>query len=67
MDFIRDDGRIYEVSHKDTQQRLVESSMFRRVSETNVSDLRKYASDLGITSYSSLKRDELIKALKEGG
>ena len=67
MEFIREDGRIYDVSHKDTQDRLKKSERFKKLDNVTVEDLKDYAKKRNITGYSSMTRAELITALKEGG
>ena len=66
MEFIRDDGRVYNPKHRDTIKRLVESDRFRKMEDCTVEVLKAYARARDITGHSSMTRAELIEALKEG-
>jgi len=66
MEFIREDGRIYDVEHKDTQNRLKKDDKFNLIDNVTVEDLKNYARERKITGYSSMTRAELITALKWG-
>jgi len=66
MEFIREDGRIYEVMHKDTQKRLSKTDRFKNVENVTVEELKNYCKKRDITGYSSMTRAELITTLKEG-
>ena len=64
MDFIREDGIIYEITYPDTQKRLMQSDKFRLVDKVTVEELKEVCKDREITGYSQMRRDELIQALK---
>ena len=66
MEFIRDDGRIYNPQHKDTIKRLVKSDKFKKLEDITVEQLKNYAKSRELTGYSTLNRDDLISLLKEG-
>lgn len=67
MEFIRDDGRIYNPNYKDTVKRLIKSEKFEKVEDVTVDELKDYAKLRGLTGYSTLNRNDLISLLKEGG
>ena len=67
MEFIRDDGRIYNPNYKDTVKRLIKSEKFKKVEDVTVDELKDYAKLRGLTGYSTLNRNDLISLLKEGG
>ena len=66
MEFIRDDGRIYNPNYKDTVKRLIKSEKFEKLSDITVDQLKNYAKLRGLTGYSNLNRDDLIDLLEEG-
>ena len=67
MEFIRDDGRIYNPNYKDTVKRLIKSEKFEKVEDVTVDELKDYAKLRGLTGYSTLNRNDLISLLKESG
>lgn len=67
MKFIRQDGRIYEVTHADTIRRLKGDGKFKEVEDITVEQLKQYAKQRGLTGYSALGREELINRLEGGG
>ena len=67
MEFIRDDGRIYNPNYKDTVKRLIKSEKFKKVEDVTVDELKDYAKLRGLTGYSTLNRNDLISLLKESG
>jgi hypothetical protein len=67
MEFIRDDGRIYNPEHKDTIKRLIKSEKFDKLENVTVNELKDYAKTRKLSGYSTLNREDLIVLLKEGG
>jgi len=66
MEFIRNDGRIYNSEHKDTIKRLIKSDKFNKLENITVNELKDYAKTRGLSGYSNLSRDDLIELLKVG-
>lgn len=67
MIFIRSDGNLYNVEHKDTIKRLQKDEKFENVEKLTVEDLKDYAKKRELKGYSTLTRNELIDLLKVGG
>ncbi len=66
MEFIRDDGRVYEQTYEDSIERLQKSNRFEQLDDVTVKDLKEYAKKREITGYSNMTRDDLIETLREG-
>jgi hypothetical protein len=67
MIFIRSDGNLYNVEHKDTIKRLQKDERFEDVEKITVENLKDYAKKRELKGYSTLTRNELIDLLKVGG
>jgi len=67
MKFIRDDGKVYNPKHTDTIKRLDKSDRFKRLDKATAEELKTLARKREISGYSTLRKEELISALEEGG
>lgn len=62
MKFIRVDGNIYDPDHEETIERLEADNNFKKLEDLTVTDLKKYAANIGIDDPAS-DREKLIKQI----
>ncbi|MFW5991674.1 MAG: hypothetical protein ACOCQN_00600 [Halanaerobiaceae bacterium] len=60
--FIRVDGHIYEQDHEEAIERLEANNNFKKLEDLTVTDLKKYANNIGIDDPAS-DREKLIEQI----
>jgi len=63
MKFIRIDGQIYDVEHKETIERLQADNNFKELEQLSINELRSYAERVGLNDFEDMGKDELIKSI----